>query len=120
VTLYSFSIQVIKNHTINHRIKFFTLSLFLISQHFQIQSFHSLPCPRGFSQEFQTGINRRIVGKASDVDPLTEFFPAIEAHQIGYDIGKCYSMERVFGLRFSVGFQFILQGCRSIILLIQS
>jgi hypothetical protein len=67
--------------------KFFALSLFLIPQHFQIQTFYTLSGPGSFSQEFQTGINRRIVGEATDVDSLPEFFPAIEAHQIGYDIG---------------------------------
>ena len=82
-------------------------SLFvLIPQHFQIQSFHSLPGPRSFSEKFQTGINRRIVGEASDVDPLTEVFPAIKAHQIGDNIGKCNSVKRIVELVFRGSFQF--------------
>jgi hypothetical protein len=44
------------------------------------------------------------MGKATDVDSLPEFFPAIESHQIGYDIGKCNSVKRIVELVFGVSF----------------
>ncbi len=43
------------------------------------------------------------MSEASDGNPLTEFFPAIKAHQIGYDIRKFDSVKGIFGLR---SFQF--------------
>lgn len=70
------------------------------SQHFQIQAFHPLPSPRGFSKKGKTGLDRRVVGKASDGYPLAELLPAVRFHQVLENGVQTKAMKGVFGLIF--------------------
>jgi hypothetical protein len=71
-----------------------------VPHHLQIQSLHPLSGPRGFSQKSQARLDRRIVGKAADGNPLTELFPTIVRYQLLQNGVETKSVKGIVGLMF--------------------
>ena len=62
------------------------------------QSLYLLPCPGCLSQEFQTGIHRRVAGETPDVDESTQLAPAIMSDQAFHDHLQGEAVEWVIGV----------------------
>lgn len=62
------------------------------------QSFHLIPGPLGLSQKFQARLYARVMRKAPDIDPLSEFFPTVGFFQVFKDVGELYTVEGIIGL----------------------
>ena len=63
-----------------------------------VEVLHFLAGPWGFSQKGEAGFNARITLETADLDPESEFLPAVVLHQCGYDLFKSHSVEGIVGL----------------------
>ncbi len=96
--MFSAWIKVLGNRTLSSKVQVIKNVSIFRAQAAQIQTFHFLPGPGGFPQEFQAGFNAWFMDKTFDVDGLPQFFPTIVLNQIREDHLQFYAMQGVFGL----------------------
>jgi hypothetical protein len=63
-----------------------------------VEILHFLAGPWGFTQKGEAGLNARITLETADLDPESEFLPAVVLHQCGYDLFESHTVEGIFGL----------------------
>ena len=60
-----------------------------------VEVFHFLAGPLGFTQKLQARFNAWIVSEAIDSDTASKFLPAIIFNQLGQNFLECDSVQRV-------------------------
>lgn len=71
--------------------------------HFDIQRFHTLPCPWGPAKKLETRLDAGVMGEAADLDFSPQRLPAMECNQFVQYLLKRDAVERVVGLNLSHG-----------------
>jgi hypothetical protein len=73
---------------------------------FQIQTFDFASCPRRPSLEMETGLDARVIIKASDNDDLPQLLPAMMPYQLGKHHFQRDAVKRIVRLRFSMSWPY--------------
>ena len=77
----------------------------LIAQHEQVQTFHLLTCPWGFTQKLQTGAHAGLVREAAYRNALAQIVPPIKVGQPGDDGLEREPVQRVARLNWTCGWR---------------